>query len=95
LNTKEEEFYSNLKEKLEEFTDWPNDYLFKFIIPSEEHKIEKLKSIFEETNAIITTRTSSKGKFTSVSVRLNLENPDQVIEKYKIVDIHIEGVISL
>jgi putative lipoic acid-binding regulatory protein len=95
LNTKEEEFYSNLKEKLEEFTDWPNDYLFKFIIPSEEHKIEKLKSIFEETNAIITTRTSSKGKFTSVSVRLNLENPDQVIEKYKIVGIHIEGVISL
>ena len=79
MNTKEEEFYSNLKEKLEEFTDWPNDYLFKFIIPSEEHKIEKLKSIFEETNAIITTRTSSKGKFTSVSVMLNLENPDQVI----------------
>ncbi len=37
---------------------------------------------------------SKKGKYTSLSVTVNLASPDAVIEKYKEVG-KVEGVISL
>ena len=95
MNTTEEEFYLNLKNKLEETSDWPAEYIFKFILPSYQPSIEKLKGIFKEDEAKITTRSSSKGKFTSVTIRLVLESSNLVIEKYKEVGHQIEGVISL
>lgn len=95
LNSKTEEFYNKLKQRLQETSDWPSEYIFKFIVPSEQTKIDKISEIFNNTGAIIKTKTSSKGKYTSVSIRLNMDSPEQVVQKYKIVGYQIEGVISL
>ena len=95
MDTSEKEFYENLKIKLEETTEWPSDYVFKFILPSHQRSIDRLIAIFDDKNATISTRASSKGKFTSITIRIRLKSPDFVIEKYKEVGQEIEGVISL
>ncbi len=95
MKTEQEQFYTNLIQRLKESSDWPNEYIFKFIIPTDQSKLEKLLGIFDNTGAIINTKTSSKGKFTSVSLKLYLHNPEEVVEKYIIVGNEIEGVISL
>ncbi|SDE73296.1 hypothetical protein SAMN05421636_10747 [Pricia antarctica] len=89
-----EEFYKRLQEQLAESTDWPSDYLYKFIVESDPSKIEKIHSIFDNTGAVIESKQSKKGKYTSVSITVNLKNPKQVIDKYKEVG-EIEGIISL
>ena len=91
---KSEEFYSRLKLQLEETTQWPADYLYKFIVPTDDSKIEQIEKIFDNTGAVIESKQSKKGKYTSLSVTVNLEGPDAVIEKYKQVGT-VEGVISL
>ena len=91
---KSEEFYTRLKEQLFENSKWPSDYLYKFIVPTDKVKIEGITKIFDNTGAVIESKQSKKGTYTSVSITVNLENPDAVIEKYKQVS-HIKGVISL
>lgn len=88
-------FYHKLKEKLEASDTWPTNYLYKFIVPSSETNIQKLTGIFDNLGAVIQTKQSSKGKYTSVSIHLQMKNPDEVIKKYKEVGEKVEGVISL
>jgi len=88
------EFYKRLKTQLNEDTSWPSIYLYKFIIPSNLEKIAKIESVFDNSNAEISTRDSSKGTYTSVSIKVMMESPNAVIEKYIEVS-KIEGVISL
>jgi len=95
LNKETDEFYEKLKQRLQETSDWPSEYLFKFIVPTRKDKIDKISEIFNHTGAIIKTKTSSKGNYTSISIRLNVDSPEVVIQKYKIVGYQIEGVISL
>ena len=59
-----------------------------------ESKIATIEAIFANTNAEITKRNSSKGTYTSVSIKVKMKSPDAVIEKYKKVS-KVEGVISL
>lgn len=89
-----DEFYARLKEQLLDSTPWPSNYLYKFIVLSDEEKIKEIHKIFDNTGAVIESKKSKKGKYTSVSITVNLKNPDQVIQKYKEVGA-IEGVISL
>jgi putative lipoic acid-binding regulatory protein len=91
---KSEEFYNRLREQLEGDTTWPAPYLYKFIVPASEEKIAEIQRIFLDINAKIDTRNSSKGTYTSVSIRVIMPSPDAVIEKYLEVS-KIEGVISL
>ncbi len=88
------EFYDRLKEQLINDTAWPSEYYYKFIIPASLEKIAEIEAIFDNTNAIITTRDSKTGKYTSLSIKVKLDSPDSVIEKYMEVS-KIEGVISL
>lgn len=90
-----DEFYEKLKGQLHETNSWPAEYLYKFIVKSDIHKIAELEAIFDNMGAVINTIESKKGKYTSVSVNLLMRNPDAVIEKYKEVAEKIEGVISL
>lgn len=89
-----EDFYARLREELLKASDWPSNYLYKFIVPTDSGKIEEIASVFDNTGAVIESRKSRKGKYTSLSITVHLENPDQVIEKYKEVA-KVEGVISL
>ena len=94
-NKKTEEFYKKLKSQLQDTALWPTEYLYKFIVPSEEDKIKGVEDIFDNMGAVITTKKSKKGTYTSVSVNVRMKNPDAVIAKYKEVGEKIEGVISL
>lgn len=90
-----EEFYAKLKQKLNESTTWPSEYLYKFIVKTDKEKIEKLESLFNGLGAVIHTTKSKNGKYTSVSINLILKNPEAVVAKYIEVTNTIEGVISL
>ncbi len=91
---KSEEFYKKLKSQLLETSKWPADYLYKFIVPTEATKIKEIEEIFNNTGAVVETRQSKKGTYTSISITVNLKNPDAVIEKYKAVGL-VDGVIAL
>ena len=91
---KTEEFYQRLKAQLEENFSWPSTYLYKFIVPSDPEKITAIKDIFANSGADLQTKESSKGTFTSVSVKVRMKSPDAVIEKYLEVS-KVDGVISL
>lgn len=91
---KSEEFYSRLKEQLKEDTSWPAPYLYKFIVPAQNEKIAEIERIFDNLNALIQTRDSSKGTYTSLSIKVTMSSPDAVIEKYLEVS-KVDGVISL
>ena len=90
-----EEFYNNLKEKLQDTSEWPSEYFYKFIITSDLVKINTIECIFDNRGAVIKTIPSKKGNCTSVSINVVMKNPDTVIEKYKEVGSQVEGVISL
>lgn len=92
---KSEEFYKKLKVQLQDTAMWPTTYLYKFIVISETDKINKLKELFNHQGAVINTRASKNGKYTSISINVRMKNPDTVIAKYKEVATKIEGVISL
>lgn len=94
MDKKTEDFYKRLRNQLDEDTSWPSLYLFKFIVPSDLEKISEVRAAYDGTDADITTRDSSKGNFTSVSIKVTMKSPDEVIEKYLAVS-KIEGVISL
>ena len=89
-----EAFYKKLKGRLIETTLWPSQYLYKFIVPSDNQKIAEIENIFDNMGARINTKESSKGTYTSVSIHVKMKNPDAVIAKYKEVA-KVEGVISL
>lgn len=88
-----EEFYASLKTKLEDVHSYPTMYMFKFIVPSLSNKVEQVSELFGK-EANITSRQSSKGKFTSVTVKLVMLSSDEIIQKYKEVA-KIEGVMML
>lgn len=94
MDKKTEEFYIRLKEELNNSTLWPSEYLFKFIVPSEKHKIETVESAFNNMGAVITTQPSKTGKYTGISINVKMKNADTVIEKYKELS-SIEGIVSL
>ena len=91
---KTEEFYKKLKEQLEKVHTWPTKYLFKFIIPASLEKFAEVERVFDGTDALISTRDSSKGTYSSVTVKVTMKDPDDVIKRYKEVS-KVEGIISL
>lgn len=90
-----EEFYKKLKVQLLETTEWPSEYLYKFILKSDVKKIAEIEVIFDNLGAVIKTIESKNGKYTSVSINVVMKNPEAVIAKYIEVTSTIEGVISL
>ena len=90
-----EEFYNKLRSQLYDTSSWPSEYLYKFIVPTSKDKISGVEEIFDNMGAVITTKKSRKGNYTSVSVNVKMKDPDAVIDKYKEVADKIEGVISL
>ncbi len=90
-----EEFYDKLKIQLEETTTWPSVYLYKFIVLTNKSKIIQIHDIFDNMGAVINTKKSKNGKYTSVSVNVKMSNPTAVIAKYKRVGEEVDGVISL
>lgn len=94
MDKKSEEFYARLKEELAGSAEWPAEYLFKFIVPSDTAKILQVEDAFDNMGAVIETTQSKTGKYTSVSVNVKMDGPQSVIDKYVALS-GIEGIISL
>ena len=88
-----EEKRKDLKEKLEAFHVWPSIYVYKFIFKSNEEKLSLLKSKFPE-EVEFSTKTSSGGKYTSVTIKEMVLKAEIIFQRYEDVS-SIEGIISL
>ena len=89
-----EEFYERLKVELDMSNTWPALYLFKFIVPTEDDNIKRVELAFDCMGAVIKTTKSKTGKFTSVSIDVQVKDSQEVIDKYLEVST-IKGIISL
>ena len=94
MDKKTEEFYDRLKVELDNSNSWPALYLFKFIVPTTKENIEKVATAFDCMGAVIKTTKSKTGKFTSISIDVQMKNSQEIVEKYQEVST-IEGIVSL
>ena len=85
--------YDELRKKLNAGNSWPQVYMFKFIVPSDNQKIALTESLFED-DAEVKLQPSSKGTYTSVTARVVMMDAEQIINIYKKAS-EIEGIISL
>ena len=83
-----EEFYTRLKVELDMSNTWPALYLFKFIVPSENDNIVRVEQAFDCMGAVKT------GKFTSISVDVQVKDSQEIVDKYLEVST-IKGIVSL
>lgn len=84
--------FDELRKKLDNES-WPAIYMFKFIVPSDNHKIALIESFFED-DAEIKMQASTNGKYTSITIRQVMLDPSAIIEIY-VKAAAIEGIISL
>lgn len=89
----EKDFYTNLKEKLDLQHTWPNVYMFKFIIPADNHKLAQVEALFG-SEAQLTTRQSRSNKFISITAKEMMMSSNEIIAIYKKAE-KIEGIIQL
>jgi putative lipoic acid-binding regulatory protein len=87
-----EETLEKLRLQLE-LLEWPNIYLFKFIIPNEPELIAQTTALFDETAEII-LHPSSSSKYISISAKELMLDVNSIIEKYRKAST-IKGIISL
>lgn len=81
-----------LREKLSQ-QEWPNIYMYKFILPSDNEKIAKVQAIFTET-AEVSMNQSSGGNYVSITAKEMALCVDDIISRYEQA-IAIEGVRAL
>jgi len=93
MPTANEDFYTNLHHRLKETTSWPTVYMFKFILPNDNRKMALMRQIFEQDSRFF-EKSSNKGNYISVTVKIVMLNPDEVISRYRQAA-EIEGVIML
>jgi hypothetical protein len=85
--------FDGLLEKLKQQENWPMVYLFKFIIPNDNHKLALAQQLFGP-EARVTINKSRTGKYLSISANEMMLSPEEVIDRYNRAS-NIEGLISL
>lgn len=81
---------SNLQVRIEEYHDWPCQYLFKFIAPVD--KVEEVKEIFGDVP--FRSRSSKNGNYISLSGKIEMETSGHVLSIYRLIA-EIDGVVAL
>lgn len=96
MNSKEnpDDFYERFQQQLEESQNWPGLYMFKFIVKSNSNQIDKLKDLFNNPSEGVSLVNSSKNKFQSLTITIEMKSPLEVIAIYKKAS-EFEGVIIL
>ena len=89
-----EEFYIKLKNSLKATTKFPSEYLYKFIVKTNEDKVIEIEELFKDKLVKISSNKSKTGKYISVSIKVKLQSPEEVISYYRKAE-KIEGIISL
>jgi len=85
--------YKNLRYRLMETKEWPLKYMFKFITPNNEGKVEQIKSLMPSHGKISFKHTPNL-KHVAITCVAMMDNADQIIEITENVD-RIEGTIIL
>jgi putative lipoic acid-binding regulatory protein len=85
--------FDKLKEQLD-LMEWPNLYLYKFILPNENEILAKVTALFDFETAKISFHESGKGNYVSITVKEIAFSVEQIIQKYQQAS-EIKGVISL
>jgi hypothetical protein len=88
----EEDEYSKLREQLE-LQEWPNIFLFKFIVPNTSENLAMATALFNDTSEI-SLHESKTGKFVSVGAKEMMLDVDSIINVYKEAA-KIKGLIAL
>ena len=96
MNSKEnpDDFYERFQQQLEESQAWPGLYMFKFIVKSNPEQINKLKQLFNNPSKGVSLVNSSKNKFQSLTITIEMKSPMEVIDIYKKAS-EFKGVIIL
>lgn len=83
---------ANLKIQLD-LQEWPNIYLFKFIVPNDSEKLALVTNLFDETSDVV-MHPSKNGNYMSISAKELMLDTDSIIHKY-IEATKIKGLIAL
>ena len=86
--------YENLLLKLKADFNWPQIYMFKFIIALENEAAKSTLLLLFSSKANIQYKASSGGKYTSYTITEKINSAEAVIEIYKKVAT-IPGVMAL
>lgn len=88
-----EDTFKGLHQKLLEEGGWPKIYLFKFIVPNDNHKLAQAEALFGPESQV--SRTQSRtGKYISITAKEIMLSADEVILRY-VASQKIEGLIAL
>ena len=88
-------FYDRLKEELAKNADWPAKYMYKFIMPNDDNNnVAKVEERFGDKEIDLKKNYSKTGKYVSVTVVTEEENPDAIIKRYKAME-DIDGLVAL
>jgi len=88
-----DEQFRKLRATLLEEEKWPLLYFFKFIVPNDSMKIEKVKQLFPEPERL-SFRTSRDIRYIAISSKEVMSDVDAIIRVYEKAS-EIEGVIAL
>ena len=75
---------------LDEGVEWPSEYIFKFIVPSDQ--LLEVEKLFHKVPFKV--RQSSKGNYASVTAKIVVHSSDEVIAMYTSAA-KVEGIILL
>ena len=84
--------YENLRKELNKISNWPQVYMFKFIVPADNKRIALVESKFSN-ESVITKKESANGKYISITIKEVMLTADSIIEKYKEME-GIEGLMA-
>ena len=89
----DEDIYQGLREKLAADKNWPQVYLFKFIVPNDDKAVALTQALFGQQAQMSMTK-SRTGKYFSVSAKEMMLSSDRVIKIYQ-ESSKIKGLIAL
>ncbi len=89
----DQEKYNKMRQELLESTVWPAVYMFKFIVPNSDDKVEAVKLLFP-AGTDFQFKTSKDIRYIGITIKIQMESPEKVLEIYGKAS-HIEGIIAL
>ena len=84
--------YQKLREQLE-LQEWPNVYLFKFIVPNKSALTARVTALFDQ-GTDLNFQPSRTGKYVSISAKEMMMDVESIVKRYKKAS-EIEGLMAL
>lgn len=82
-NDSSADFYKKFKESLDINHQFPSNYTFKFIVPTDNKRIAELQRLFDNDRPQFHMKASKNDKYTSLTAVIFALDSDQIISIYK------------